>query len=103
MVMPLIFDIEFQNGDSRRLEVPVEVWRYEDEVVKIPFLSEEEVVRISLDRDNAFADANLKNNQFPPEIEEGRFLLKEKKKPLNPMRLELYPAEDKEDSGEKED
>ena len=60
-------------------------------MVKIPFLSDKEVVRITLDKDNAFADSDLDNNVFPPEIEEGRFKLKPKKEQLNPMREALFP------------
>lgn len=91
MVMPLVLDIEFERGRSRRLEIPVEVWRYGNEVVKIPFLSEREVVRVTLDPDNAFADADLDNNEFPREIDEGRFKLKPRKKQPNPMRTALFP------------
>ena len=102
MIMPLVLDIEFKNGGTRQLNVPVEIWRYEDKVVKIPFLSDWEVVRITLDKDNAFADAELENNTFPREIDEGRFKLKPKKKQPNPMRAGLFPDDDKE-NGDKED
>ena len=96
MPMPLVLDIEFDNGKGRRLDVPVEIWRYGDTVVKIPFLSDKEVVRITLDKDNAFADSDLDNNVFPPEIEEGRFKLKPKEELPNPMRKALYPDADEE-------
>lgn len=96
MPMPLVLDIEFEDGTVRQLDVPVEIWRYGDKVVKIPFLSDKEVVRITLDKDNAFADADLDNNVFPPEIEEGRFKLKPKKEQPNPMRKALFPDADQE-------
>jgi len=96
MPMPLVLDIEFDDGKGRRLDVPVEIWRYGDKVVKIPFLSDKEVVRITLDKDNAFADSDLDNNVFPPEIEEGRFKLKPKEKQPNPMRKALFPDADQE-------
>lgn len=95
LIMPLVFDIEFDNGETQILKVPVEIWRYDNDVVRIPFLSDREVVRIQLDNDNAFGDSDLGNNQFPPEIEEGRFKLKERKKAPNPMRKELFPEADK--------
>ena len=103
MIMPLTLDIEFKKGEPRRIEVPVEVWRLGNEVVKIPFLSDREVVRITLDKVNAFADSDLDNNVFPEEIEEGRFKLKPKKSQPNPMRKELFPNADKdpEDKNEK--
>ena len=103
MVMPLVLDIELKNGRERQIEVPVEIWRYGDEVVKIPFLSDREVVRVTLDKDNAFADSNLDNNVFPREIDEGRFKLKPRKKQPNPMRNALFPNGDNEKDGEEKE
>jgi hypothetical protein len=97
MIMPLVFDIEFKKGATRRLEVPVEVWRFGNDIVKIPFLSDREVVKITLDKDNAFTDANLDNNMYPREIEEGRFKLKPKKPLANPMQKALFPDSEKEE------
>jgi hypothetical protein len=102
MIMPLVFDIDFKKGESRRLEVPVEVWRFGDEIVKVPFISEREVVKITLDKDNAFADSNLDNNVFPQEIEQGRFKLKPKKSQTNPMQKALFPDAEKNEEDKKE-
>ena len=99
MPMPLVLHIEFKDGMSRRLDIPVEIWRYGDKVVKIPFLSDKEVVRIILDQDNAFGDSDLDNNVFPPNIEKGRFKLKPKKEKPNPMRKALFPDADQENGG----
>ena len=99
MPMPLVLHVEFKNGMSRRLDIPVEIWRYGDKVVKIPFLSDKEVVRIILDQDNAFGDSDLDNNVFPPNIEEGRFKLKPKEEKPNPMRKALFPDADQENGG----
>jgi hypothetical protein len=102
MIMPLILDIEFEKGDSERLEIPVEIWRYGDDVVKIPFLSDRKVVRVTLDKDNAIADADLDNNVFPRGIQDGRFKLKDRKKMPNPMREGLFPEADKENGEDDE-
>ena len=99
MPMPLVLHVEFKNGMSRRLDIPVEIWRYGDKVVKIPFLSDKEVVRIILDQDNAFGDSDLDNNVFPPNIEEGRFKLKPKEEKPNPMRKALFPDANQENGG----
>ena len=101
--MPLVLDIEFNNGRTRRLEIPAEIWRYGDEAVKVPFLSEREVVKVTLDQNNAFCDADLDNNVFPREIEPGRFKLKPQKKSPNPMRTTLYPDADKDEKDENEE
>ena len=99
MPMPLVLHVEFKNGMSRRLDIPVEIWRYGDKVVKIPFLSNKEVARVILDQDNAFGDSDLDNNVFPPNIEEGRFKLKPKEEEPNPMRKALFPDADQENGG----
>ena len=97
--MPLVLHVEFKSGMSRRLDIPVEIWRYGDKVVKIPFLSDKEVVRIILDQDNAFGDSDLDNNVFPPNIAEDRFKLKPKEEEPNPMRKALFPDADQENGG----
>lgn len=96
LIMPLVFDITLQNGKNQRLSVPVEIWRYGNESVKIPFLSDHEVIGVELDRDNAFADYNLANNIYPRKIEEGRFKLKTRKPLVNPMKIEINPDLDDE-------
>ncbi len=101
LIMPLVLDIEFTKGRSRRLQIPVEIWRLGDEMVKIPFISKRKVKTVVLDRDNAFADADLANNIFPREIKEGRFKLKTKEKQPNPMRATLFPDADNQENGGK--
>lgn len=96
LIMPLVLDIEFTNGRKRRLEIPPEIWRSGKEEVKIPFISNRKVREVVLDPDNAFADADLSNNIFPREIEEGRFKLKPREKSPNPMRSTLFPQEEEE-------
>jgi hypothetical protein len=59
-------------------------------------------VKITLDKDNAFADSNLDNNVFPQEIEQGRFKLKPKNPQTNPMQKALFPDADKNEEDKKE-
>ncbi len=96
LIMPLVLDVTFKSSKNRRLNIPVEIWRYGHETVKIPFVADEEVVQVELDRDNAFADFDLANNVFPREIEEGRFKLKPRKPLANLMKTGLFPDSDEE-------
>ena len=100
LIMPLVLDIEFTNGRERRLEIPPEIWRYGNQVVKIPFISNRKVREVVLDPDNAFADADLANNRFPRGVEEGRFKLIPRSKSPNPMRSALFPKEEEKDESE---
>ncbi len=102
--MPLVLDITFEDGSERRIKAPAEIWQSGRTSAKIPFLSSQRISHVELDRDNAFADSDLKNNIFPREIEEGRFKLKQRKSEPNPMRKGLFPKggdeENEEDSDE---
>ncbi len=100
--MPLVLDVTFEDGSERRIQAPVETWQPEKSSVRIPFLSSQPVSKVQLDRDNAFADSNLKNNIFPREIEEGRFKLKQPTKAPNPMRKGLFPKEEKDENEDEE-
>lgn len=96
LVMPIELDIILEDGTERRLSIPVEIWRYGSEVASIPFVAEKAVKSVEVDRDNAFADANLENNVFPRRIKRGLFKLKPDDEDDNPMREALYPDEDDE-------
>ena len=97
--VPLVFDIVFEDGSERRLKAPAEIWRSGDEVVKVAFVSDKSVERVELDRENAFADADLVNNRFPRSIEQGRLKLKPEEKKDNPMREALYPEKEGDKDG----
>ena len=101
--MPMILDISFEDGSERKIRVPAEIWRNGDHLVTVPFLSEKRIASLTLDADNAFADADLENNVFPREIGQGRFKLKTGEKDPNPMRTALFPDEDDKDSDEDEE
>ena len=100
LIMPLVLGIEFTNGRERRLKIPPEIWRYGNEQVKIPFISNRKVREVVLDPNNAFADADLTNNRFPRDIDEGRFKLIPRRKSPNPMRSALFPEDEKKEESE---
>ena len=73
--MPLIFELEFKDGNKRRINIPAEIWkRSEQEVTKV-FACEKEVVSILLDPQLETADVDLSNNAWPPRAVPTRFEL----------------------------
>jgi aminopeptidase N len=75
LIMPLIFELEFKDGNKRRIHIPAEIWkRSEQEVTKV-FACEKEVVSILLDPQLETADVDLSNNAWPPRVVPTRFEL----------------------------
>lgn len=75
LIMPLIFELEFKDGNKRRIQIPAEIWkRSEQEVTKV-FACEKEVVSILLDPQLETADVDLSNNAWPPRVVPTRFEL----------------------------
>jgi hypothetical protein len=73
--MPLIFDLQFQDGTTRRIHIPAEIWkRSEKEVTKV-FACEREVKSIVLDPQLETADVDISNNAWPERITPTRFEL----------------------------
>ena len=75
LIMPIIFELEFKDGNKRRIQIPAEIWkRSEQEVTKV-FACEKEVVSILLDPQLETADVDLSNNAWPPRAVPTRFEL----------------------------
>jgi hypothetical protein len=75
LIMPLIFDLQFQDGTTRRIHIPAEIWkRSEKEVTKV-FACEREVKSIVLDPQLETADIDISNNAWPERITPTRFEL----------------------------
>ena len=79
LLSPLPLDLTFASGDTQRYEVPVEVWRHNQEKVTKMFIFTEQLTAIELDPDHQSADVNRSNNYYPRRI--------------MPSRLELYKHE----------
>ena len=65
LVMPVILDFHFVDGTSERVQLPAEVWRYNEErIVKI-FAFDQPVHHILVDPDEELADVDMSNNIYP--------------------------------------
>ena len=96
LIMPLIFDLEFMDGTTRRINIPAEIWkRSEKEVTKV-FACEREVKSILLDPQLETADVDISNNTWPQRITPTRFeMFKENqgRSRENPMQRAKREAE----------
>ena len=64
LVMPVEMEIEFADGTKERRKLPVEVWRRNEKTTQHGFFSDKEVVGITVDPDQAYADVDRTNNSF---------------------------------------
>ena len=62
LVMPIIMDVEYESGRTQRVDLPVDVWRYDEKEFLYGFFAEEAVVRVLLDPDEELADIDTDNN-----------------------------------------
>ncbi|HEX8248140.1 MAG TPA: hypothetical protein VF599_08220, partial [Pyrinomonadaceae bacterium] len=73
LVMPLIFKVEYMDGTSEEVRVPVEIWRYNNTEVSKLIVTRKEAKAIVLDPNLETADADLANNFFPRRTVPSRF------------------------------
>ncbi len=86
LVMPIIFDVEFEDGEKQQVRLPAEIWSKNNEQVTRLFIAEKLVKSIVLDPQLETADVDLENNFFPRQILKTRFELFEQKEARNPMQ-----------------
>jgi hypothetical protein len=89
LVMPLIVELEYADGETEMVRIPAEIWRYNNEAVSKVFFSEKELVGLTLDPMLETADVDMSNNFWPPKATPTRFqLFKERREDAegNPMQ-----------------
>lgn len=81
LVMPLVLEIEYADGEVEERRIPAEIWRRNAKSVTKPIISDREIVRITLDPHWETADADDYNNHWPPKAAKSRLeLFKDKKR-----------------------
>ena len=67
LVMPIIIDIEYDDGTIERKKYPAQVWRKNDLEVRKVLTSNKKILSIKLDPDKETADIDVSNNSWPKE------------------------------------
>ena len=104
IVMPLVIEFEFENGEKQLERVPAEIWRYNANRISRVFVFDKKVKRVVLDPHRELVDANYNNNaRFTPVSFDKIELVKQKKSPPNPMQLKKKAEELKKTEEDQED
>lgn len=87
LVMPLILEFTYRDGSQETQHIPAEIWRYNAAQISKIFITQKEIVSISMDPNRETADTDTYNNNWPPRTEPTRFrLFKETKTKENGMQ-----------------
>jgi hypothetical protein len=86
LVMPIIFEVEFDDGSTESIQLPVEIWARNNEQVNHLLLSAKKLKSITLDPRLQTADVDLSNNHFPPQVSKSRFQLFKEQTAPNAMQ-----------------
>ena len=65
LVMPIIVELEYEDGTKDRYNYPAQIWRYNDKMVSKVFKTVKEIKKITIDPDLETADIDTSNNSWP--------------------------------------
>ncbi len=68
LVMPLHIGINYQDGTSDTIKLPVDIWRNNELTFTYGLFSNKTIVGVTLDPDNVFSDINRDNNTWTAPI-----------------------------------
>ncbi len=95
LVMPLLLEIEYLDGERETVKIPAEIWRYNHKHVSKLLPRAKEIKSIALDPKLETADTDMSNNDWPRKAVKSRFhLFKEQKRNLM-QRLQSSDPKDK--------
>ena len=73
LVMPIIIDIKYEDGEIVRKKYPAQVWRKNDNEVRKILTSNKKITEIVLDPDKETADIDERNNSWPKKEDQTDF------------------------------
>ena len=68
LVMPVILQLEYENGDSKEIRLPAESWRRSPHGLRKLLVSAEKITAIVVDPLQETADTDMENNYYPRRI-----------------------------------
>ncbi|UMB61340.1 M1 family metallopeptidase [Lutibacter sp. A80] len=69
LVMPIIVELEYNDGTKERKQYPAQIWRKNDAEVTKVIPTSKEIKKITIDPDEETADVDLSNNSWPKTAE----------------------------------
>ncbi|TAF09996.1 MAG: M1 family peptidase [Flavobacteriia bacterium] len=73
LIMPIIVELQFEDGTSETQKFPAQIWRRNNDTAKRVFATEKKVVKIQVDPKLETADVDVENNYWPKGETESKF------------------------------
>jgi hypothetical protein len=90
LTMPIIIEMEYENGSKEIMRIPAEIWRRNSKKVSKLIITEKPIKQFTIDPYQETADIDTKNNTFPRRIMDAKFQLNKSVKQNNvPNALQL--------------
>jgi len=103
LVMPIILELEYEDGSTDEVRIPAEIWRYNAENVSKLLITSKNVAKVTVDPHLETADGDTSNNIYPPEIDKSYFKIKpDSKDGKNPMQKAIEAEEKAKKKAEEE-
>ncbi|MRX26893.1 M1 family metallopeptidase [Kangiella sp. HZ709] len=68
LVMPILLQLEYENGDTEMMHIPAEIWRRSPKAVSKLIVTDKELVQVTVDPKWETADVDMENNHYPRRI-----------------------------------
>ena len=75
LVMPVILMATFEDGSTREIRIPAEIWRVDNTHCDTMIIADKPMKSLELDPYRETADVDRNNNYFPPVMESTKFQL----------------------------
>ena len=86
LVMPILLQIEYEDGKKEMMRMPAEVWKLGAERVSKLLMTKKPIRSLLIDPNLETADADVENNRFPRRPIKSRFQLFKETRVKNPMK-----------------
>ena len=73
LMMPIIVELQFEDGTKEMHKFPVQIWRRNNDTAKRVFATDKKIVKIQLDPKLETADIDTSNNVWPAEAIPSKF------------------------------
>jgi hypothetical protein len=68
LVMPILLQLTYADGETERLNIPAEIWRRHSDHIKKLIVTDRELTEVVVDPNWETADTDVENNHYPRRI-----------------------------------
>lgn len=89
LVMPILLQLTYEDGDKEDRYIPAEIWRRSPKTVKKLIVSDKKLTSVDIDPGWETADVDVENNHYPRKIIPSRIEAFKKEESLDPVDRDI--------------